>query len=173
MTTMAIYQLPSGQTRTIREAEYRKQQGRSKGGYSIQASGKAHRWTSESARQAALKGWKRKRFSPFKGREGIRMGVAVHRRPRLCYRELREQYADCPTGRIRYHRARQEWQMACPCWVILRVLSERQALRYLGHLPWPTPRTAVGCQLVRTVQDIGSRRKRMTTCEDGSTVIQW
>ena len=44
-------------------------------------------------------------------------------------------------------------------------------LRYLGHLLWPTPRTAVGCNLVRKVQM--PLKKRMTMSPDGSTVIQW
>ena len=55
-----VVQLPNGQTRITSSAKWAQQQGGVKGAATLHALGLAHRWTSETARVAALKSWKHK-----------------------------------------------------------------------------------------------------------------
>lgn len=117
-------------SRYMHALEAVRQQGRSKGGFAIQASGKAHRWTSESARKAALKSWK------VKGRIATRIGVRVgrsHVRPKVRNdrKALRGVYTANIVKNIQYDPVFKNWLDMSD---VPRVISERQALTRLGHL---------------------------------------
>jgi hypothetical protein len=110
--------------------------GTRKGGLHSAAKGVAHRWTSEGARKAALKSWKRRKFNR---RINARVGMKAKRRPPLWREPLRVHYAATPTRGIWYDLALQQWFR----WVAdpdggdptKHRLSERAALTALGHLP--------------------------------------
>ena len=132
----------------------------------------SHRWTPETARTAALKSWRKKgRKSPFKGREGVRIGRKLHRAPPIDHAALRAYYAANPTRRIRYYPGVHQWRVACPCWTIVRVISERQAFILLGHLPCRYSRDLADSTLVRIVQREG--HAQTTVAPDGTRIIEW
>lgn len=105
-------------------AEAARQLGRSKGGQAVQAAGKAHRFTSETARAAAVKSWARK---GRKTKSGRRIGRPSKYQPQLDREAIRVKHASparvwCREG----------------VWVhIDRVISERQALSLLGYIKSP------------------------------------
>lgn len=89
--------------------------------------GTSHRWTSETARKAAVKSWtKRRKFSK---RIGTRVGMKAARRPAQWREPLRAYYAEVPTRGITFNTFTQEWYRDN------RKVSERAALVALGHLP--------------------------------------
>jgi hypothetical protein len=89
--------------------------------------GTAYRWTSETARKAAVKSWTKRR--KFNHRIGTRIGVKAARRA-PCWREpLRQYYAENPTRGITFNTFTQQWYRDN------RIVSERAALVALGHLP--------------------------------------
>ena len=68
-------------------------------------------------------------------REGVRTGRRVKYRPRVKREPLRVYYAEHPTKGIQYHRwfpwEKGHWTLDG------RTITERTALRRLGHLPNP------------------------------------
>src|SRR5438067_1421853 len=107
------------QTITLRRAV--SQQGRSKGGLAIAASGKAHRWTSETAKKAAAKSWKKHgRKRQLQGRAGsrsapVRLGRSVVRNKRVSREPLRQYYAENATKGIWYDRLTGFWYRVDDC----------------------------------------------------------
>ncbi len=101
------------------------------GGRVSQASGKGHRFNSETARKAALKAWKTR--WRFLKRSGTRIGRPAKYRPRVKRAPLREYYALHPTDEIAYLPHIGKWIRRDDQGI--RVVGERVALRHLGHLP--------------------------------------
>lgn len=112
-----------------------------KGGLTSAASGKSHRWNSETARKAAIKSWTKRR--KFNKRIGARVGMVAKKRTGLWREPLRAYYAQHPTRGITW--IPQVWFSAdtptnSGYWARVnadggeRRLSERQALTALGHL---------------------------------------
>jgi hypothetical protein len=89
--------------------------------------GTAHRWTSETARKAAIKSWTKRR--KFNKRIGTRIGVKAARRQSVFRQPLRDYYAETPTRGITFNAFTQTWYRNN------RIVSERAALVALGHLP--------------------------------------
>jgi hypothetical protein len=107
--------------------EVGRQQARSKGG----SRGKGHKFTSEDARKAALRLWA-KRWRLVKG---VRVGKPAYRRPAVRRAPLRAFYAKFPTNGVRYDPVENIWvRKVGEGWP--RTISERTALRHLGHLPY-------------------------------------
>lgn len=126
-----IHRLASGLVRRYNSMYLAKQRGRSKGGLAIARLGLAHRWTSESARRAALKRWRtRNRMNKHINK---RIGLPSKNRAPVDRAVLRLQYAQHPRLGIIYCPVYREWQRLLPNGDI-RPLSERWALTYLGHL---------------------------------------
>jgi hypothetical protein len=69
--------------------------------------GTAYRWTSETARKAAVKSWTKRR--KFNHRIGTRIGVKAARRPAQWREPLREYYAENPTRGITYNTFSGQW----------------------------------------------------------------
>lgn len=121
--------------------------GAQKGGLAIAAAGTAHRWTSESARKAAVKSWTKRR--KFNKRIGARVGMKTNRRPNLWREPLRAYYREHPTRGVQWvahpigHAAQSVrvgdtvmygyWKRVYPDGTE-RHISERAALTALGHL---------------------------------------
>jgi hypothetical protein len=124
-----VVRLPNGQTRKMGTAKVAQQMGRSKGGEVVQAAGKAHRWTSTTARDAALRMW---RLNPVNKRIGVRLGRPAKNRPAVDHAAIRQQYLN-GSGPITFDGIR---------WFVraigtTRGISERAALIRLGYLPNP------------------------------------
>lgn len=113
--------------------------GGQKRGLTAAASGKAHRWTSETARKAAIKSWTKRR--KFNGRIGARVGMVKNmRKPLMPRAALRAYYAENPTRGITYRPDTELWVRECFAWpgnLTHRPISERAALQALGHLKSP------------------------------------
>lgn len=110
--------------------------GGQKGGLKSSNLGTAHRWTTETARKAAIKSWtKRRKFNKL---IQARVGMRANRRAPLWRAPLRAYYAENPTRGIQFIPVFwQNW--LGPCWIrttgdITRQISERAALTALGHL---------------------------------------
>ena len=103
-------------------------------GQTAQAKGLGYQWTSDTARAAARKRWKR---HPMTAR-GYRKGQRFTRRPNVKRAPLREKYAVAPSSGIQYHPSKQQWSLSDALGT--RVITERTALRRLGYLPGPTDR---------------------------------
>lgn len=137
-----IHRLPDGRVRRYHSTWLARRRGQSRGGLAIARLGLAHRWTSETARKAALKRWcTRNRLNK---QLGIRVGLSPRIRPRVDRAALREYYrTHCVLGiayNATYHDdGRGRWQRLLPDGSI-RPLSERWALTYLGHLGKQTGR---------------------------------
>jgi hypothetical protein len=103
--------------------------GGQRGGLQAAVSGKAHKWTTETARKAAHKSWTKRR--KFNKRIGTRVGMVVNKRKPLAPRAFwREYYAENPTRGISCVYIGLGWE-----WVREgRPISERAALIALGHL---------------------------------------
>jgi hypothetical protein len=128
---------PQSKLMSSREAALRV--GRSKGGYSLHAKGKAHKWTSETARKAAKKLWRTRWRAMRAGGKTIgspiRIGRPAMKRAAVDHQAMRVKYAFNiaapgqpsawydPFGHTWWDRGQQ--------------ISERTALRRLGHLPYP------------------------------------
>jgi len=126
-----VVQRGNGQTMVVDSAWARKQRGRSKGGQVSQQNGNGHRFTTETGRKAALKTWKRRRKQSHRGGR-ITIGTPARRRPAVNHAALRAFYSEHPTKGITWHPIYD--------WTITRggdtyPLTERTALRHLGHLP--------------------------------------
>lgn len=114
--------------------------GGQKRGMAAAASGKAHRWTSETARKAARKSWTKRR--KFNKRIGARVGMKANRRKPLWREPLRAYYAENPTRGIRYSPSTKLWLREMfdisttegKLGTFSRAISERAALTALGHL---------------------------------------
>jgi aldehyde:ferredoxin oxidoreductase len=100
--------------------------GGQKGGLKSAALGTAYRWTTETARKAAVKSWTKRR--KFNKRIGTRVGMKTNRRPRLWREPLRQYYAENMTRHITYNLFSGQWYR------LGRIVSERAALTALGHL---------------------------------------
>lgn len=111
--------------------------GVSKGGMAIQASGQAHRWTSETARAAAKKLWATR--WKFNHRIGARLGRPSKLRPRVNRVRIRAQYVDPPPFKgILYHpptdaALKGHWSHTEDDGRT-RVISEKAALTRLGYI---------------------------------------
>lgn len=129
--------------------------GAQKGGQMVQeGDGSPSRFTSESGRKAALKLWygehARRRFNKKINR---RIGGPSKNRPPLNRAALRARYAETPTKGITCRHTMgvgYTWWECQPCtridcsapfcslcscgWMLLRQITERTALRRLGHL---------------------------------------
>lgn len=95
------------------------------------AGGKAHRWTSETARKAAIKSWTKRR--KFNKRINARVGVQANRRPAMWREPLRAYYRENPTRGITYWGS-GVWHRIDVSTGTVRAISERAALQALGHL---------------------------------------
>ena len=109
-------------------------QGASKGGTATASRPNPGRFTSESGRKAARKVWAT-RWRPSAFREGVRTGRRVKYRPRVNRAALRIRYSEYPVKGIQYDPEYDTW-MLTDSYGIRRV-TERTALRRLGHLPNP------------------------------------
>lgn len=128
-----MVEYPQGKTpKLMAHREYRRLLGNSKGGQVAAQRKTAHRWTPETARKAAQKLW-RTRYRVNK-HIGVRLGMVLAKRPPVFRAPLRARYAlgpDTNPAGIWYDPFNRQWVRAGT------VLSERQALRQLGHLPGP------------------------------------
>lgn len=142
--------LIDGQLRIMSSKEAALRIGRSKGGRNAQATGKAHRWTSEEAKRAIRKCWNT-RWRALKGTgltkpgtRPIRIGRPAKLRPPVRRQPLRDKYASPPQTGIHF------WSGAW--WHGSQRIGERTALRKLGYLPYPrknpVPDKIVGTGLV-------------------------
>jgi hypothetical protein len=102
--------------------------GAQKGGLKSSALGTAHRWTTETARKAAIKSWTKRR--KFNRRIMARVGVKANRAKGLWREPLRAYYAENPTRGIWYDKESKTWSRLD----VSRLISERAALTALGHL---------------------------------------
>lgn len=127
-----VVRLPNGQTRRISSAKVAQQLGRSKGAQTIHATGKAHRWTSETARAAVLKAWKN---APVNRRIGIRLGRPAKYRPPVDRRALRLKHSQTLSNGVVYITRLRAWFVVSGGTV--RQIGERAALIRLGYLPNP------------------------------------
>src|SRR3990167_3878521 len=125
--------LVRGQSRLVSSRYAAQQMGRSKGGRRAQQLGAGHRWTPDTARQAALKGWATRR-RPSAYREGVRIGGPARYRPRVVRVPIREQYARHQGAGVGYDREQGQWYVRDEAGGTRR-LSERYALIRLGMLP--------------------------------------
>lgn len=129
---------PDGSTRRYGSTWLRRRRAQSKGGFAIAQLGLAHRWTSETARKAALKRWRtRNRMNKLIGK---RVGLPSKNRAPVDRQKLRVLYSVCPRLGIIYHQKMKQWLRLSPNGSIVRPLSERWALTYLGHLGRQTGR---------------------------------
>jgi hypothetical protein len=127
-------------SRTMAAREAARQQGRRKGGLKTQALGLGHRWTSETAREAARALWARKRHKPLGSSQGTRLGVRIglrsNRRKPVLRAPLREHYAQHVVRGIAYIPADAStpgfWSQMTEHGI--QRISERTALTKLGHL---------------------------------------
>lgn len=127
-------------SRYMTAGQARQKQGNSKGGLTTHRRGLAHVWTSEEARAAALKSWRKK--GRLNARTGARIGRKLRRIPQLTVNEkvlIRCRYSAYPEKGIRYDSTEKQWQRVTFARTvnIIRVISERQALRVLGYRPSP------------------------------------
>lgn len=105
-----------------------KQAGRSKGGLAIAEAGTAHRWTTETARKAALRRWKTR--TKISKRLGIRLGNRIKNRSPVKHAPLRHLFSRCePVQGVWFDAGLQIWVFNG------RKISERRALQRLGYLP--------------------------------------
>lgn len=109
--------------------EAQRQLQRSKGGQRAQATGRGHAWNSKTARKAALKRWRKHPMT----KRGYRRGQRFKNRPPVAHGPLRERYALNPCRGVQYSPALQVWLLTDDSGT--RPISERTALRRLGHLP--------------------------------------
>lgn len=103
-------------------------------GQTAQAKGLGYQWTSDTARAAARKRWKR---HPMTAR-GYRKGQRFTRRPNVKRAPLRKAYSTSPINGIQFHTSSASWTISDALGT--RTISERTALRKLGYLPGPTDR---------------------------------
>ncbi len=139
-----LVEMTPGHWVAMKSSEYAMQIGRSKGGLAAQASGKAYKWTSETATKAIKKCWKVK-WS--KGRRiGVRLGRPAKLRKPNDRIALRALYNLSPVNGIMWHPANDNYEAH---WTrnilgLTRVISERQALTVLGHLAGMHARVPIG-----------------------------
>jgi hypothetical protein len=110
--------------------------GAQKGGLKVSALGTAHRWTSETARKAAIKSWTKRR--KFNRRIMARVGVKANRAKGLWREPLRAYYAENPSRNIQWVShfgagSVGHWNRTYADGTV-RTISERAALTALGHL---------------------------------------
>ncbi len=134
------------------------QMGCSKGGATTQARGTANRFTSETARKAALKCW----ATRWRKVRGIRIGRPAKKRPSVDRVALRAQHQKAdgdPYGGVQFHYG---YRPMLDCWTEVgpngpRVINEVTALRKLGHLEYPR-RGVVPVKVVAVVNGRGLRK---------------
>lgn len=123
---------PDGSTyqRLMGGKAYRKLMAVSKGGRIARDNGKQHRWTSEEARKAAKKLW----ATRWRKVRGVRVGVPAKKRAPVRREAIRRQrcFDDGTEGPWFDPFSRTWWSQG-------RRVTERTALRKLGHLPSPLP----------------------------------
>lgn len=128
--------LSTGEVRWYTDAWLRHRMGTSKGGQTTASRPNPGRFTSETARAAINKAW-RTRWR-FNKRIGKRLGYPAKRlRPCLDHGALRAFYAKYPLHGIRYDPVEQRWLLTLSLTgpgSFPRTISERAALRRLGHL---------------------------------------
>jgi hypothetical protein len=119
--------------RYMTEAQARMKQGAQKMGRSP----RAHRWTSEEARKAALKSWKKKgRKGPYTGR---RLGRKLARAKAVDREPFRILHSDRWFLDYMYATAQKQWyKLRKDPYAWVQQVSERTALRNLGYLPKPS-----------------------------------
>lgn len=130
-----VVRLKGGAIRHYAASMVASQQGRARGAEALHISGKAHRWTSTSARDAALKMWKQR---PVNKRIGVRLGKRIALRPRLNHAAIRAVYLDSSWSTVWYERGSLtiglgHWRVKTATGS--RAISERAALVRLGYLP--------------------------------------
>jgi hypothetical protein len=103
----------------------------------MHAEGKAYKWDSETAREAARKRWKKVKRSKRLG--GIALGLKLKKRKPVDKKAMRERYSGIANSErgVHYCPLQRLWfrEVAGDGWTGCRVLSERAALIRLGHLP--------------------------------------
>ena len=132
-------------TVTMGDEEAHRQMARAKGGRRVQELGTGYRWTPAEARAAARKLWDRvyprKGFSSRRKADGTqetyRPGWPAKRAPRRSRAAWRAYYAAHPTNCIWYEPTTREWWTEDSLLYPPHRLSERTALRRLGHLSYP------------------------------------
>jgi len=135
-----VVRLANGQTRRISSAKVARMVGRARGAEALHTAGKAHRWTSASARAAALKMW---RLNPVNRNVGWRLGrPAKNRKPlREAERQqIRKTHAGPSSGTVWWQQGSDpvglgSWRVSHSTGS--RTISERAALIRLGYLPNP------------------------------------
>lgn len=128
---------------------------RSKGGRRIHELGKAHQFTSETARAAALKLWRTRQRKV----KGVRVGMRRNVAPRTNRKDLRLIYAigNCePESPAWYDPFEQQWF----AWTREFPISERTALRRLGHLPYRNRKGIVPERVVQATGVLPALRKK-------------
>lgn len=127
-----LLQHATGQCRLISEREYKQQLGRQKAGLVTAGRPNPGRFTSETAKKAISKLWKRWK----KRRSGVRRGKPAATRKRVLRAPLRAQhsYWATTTAGIKYYPDVKIWAQNG------KVISELVALRRLGYLPYPRKR---------------------------------
>ena len=129
--------------RAMAAREAASQQGRSKGGQTAAARGMSHRWTSESAKEARQKGLEA-RYGRLATRIGVKVGGRIKYRPSVNRAALRVLYTERLVSGVGYdpfynghpfHKPHGQWLVVDTHGT--RCISERTALRRLGHLPTP------------------------------------
>lgn len=123
-----LVRLSSGVTRIMSSAQLASHRGRIRGGVTAHQKGNAPVLTSESGREVATRFWKRVKRSKRTGRS---MRHTLCRRRALDRKALRYLYTRVSRNGVRYDGQ---------AWVIeddlgRREVSERTALKWLGHLP--------------------------------------
>lgn len=124
--------LASGQTRVVSTGFALQQLGRSKGG---QLTGPEHQFTSATGSAAVRKRWERHPVT----RTGMRLGARLVRRKAVKREPLRQHYASNPTRGIRYVNGLGWFYDAAERGQFVQI-SERTALKRLGHIPTRTKR---------------------------------
>lgn len=124
--------LANGQKRVVSTAFALKQLGRSKGG---QLTGPEHRFTSATGSAAVRKRWAKHPVT----HTGMRLGARLVRRKVIRREPLRQHYASNPTRGIRYVTGLGWFYDAHGTGIFIGI-SERTALKRLGHIPTGTKR---------------------------------
>lgn len=129
MTNIVLVTTADGRKLLSAEPTARRRLNASRGGTAAQANGTAWRFDSSRGRKAAIKRWKR---HPMTAR-GYRKGARFVRRSPVPRQPLRDKYALQPCRGIQYSPALRTWFITDDNGT--RGITERTALRKLGHLP--------------------------------------
>lgn len=133
------------------------QDARSRGGLAAAAKQASHRWTSEEAREAALKSWRKR--GRLRGRSGtqdppIRLGRRVAKAKPIDRAYLRAWHTVYCIKGIYFDAMVKQWYRKIPA---LHVISERHALRTLGYLRQKTQ------MIPETFREVTTGKRRAET----------